>query len=71
MPLPTNGPLSLQGHTRPGEGISTKPKLAMIVRMTEETLDALQNLPPEERMDFEFGEHAVSVSLGCISTLFL
>lgn len=59
MPLPTTGSISLQGHSRPGEGVTTKPKLAMIVRMTEETLDALQNLPTGDRMLFEFGERPV------------
>ncbi|KAI5120339.1 hypothetical protein M0805_009415 [Coniferiporia weirii] len=56
MPLPANSSISLQGHSRPGEGITTKPKIAMVVRMTEETLEALQNLSSTDRMDFEFGD---------------
>ncbi|KAL5528541.1 hypothetical protein ACEPAF_7677 [Sanghuangporus sanghuang] len=56
MPLPSNSSISLQGHSRPGEGVTTMPKIAMIVRMTEETLDALQSLSGADRMDFEFGD---------------
>ncbi|TDL26085.1 hypothetical protein BD410DRAFT_784108 [Rickenella mellea] len=57
MPLPTTGSLTLQGHSRPGEGITAKPKQAMIVRMSEDTLDALQDITSEERMDFMFGDN--------------
>lgn len=60
MPLPVNTTLTLQGHTRLGEGIAAKPKRAMIVRMSEETLDALQKLSSGERMEFEFGDALVS-----------
>lgn len=60
MPLPVNTTLSLQGQARPGEGITTKPKRAMIVRLTEETLDALQKLSGSEAMEFEFGSSMVS-----------
>ncbi|KAL5523663.1 hypothetical protein ACEPAG_7836 [Sanghuangporus baumii] len=56
MPLPSNSSISLQGHSRPGEGVTTMPKIAMVVRMTEETLDALQSLSGADRMDFEFGD---------------
>ncbi|KAH8119072.1 hypothetical protein DFH11DRAFT_1562832 [Phellopilus nigrolimitatus] len=56
MPLPSNSSISLQGHSRPGEGVTTKPKVAMLVRMTEETLDALQNLSSADRMEFDFGD---------------
>ncbi|KAL5507387.1 hypothetical protein ACEPAH_6843 [Sanghuangporus vaninii] len=56
MPLPSSSSISLQGHSRPGEGVTTMPKIAMIVRMTEETLDALQSLSGADRMDFEFGD---------------
>ncbi|KLO20302.1 hypothetical protein SCHPADRAFT_991695 [Schizopora paradoxa] len=52
MPLPANNSLSLQGQLRPG----MKPKLAMVVRMTEEALDTLQQLDASEQMEFEFGE---------------
>ena len=60
MPLPVNTTLSLQGHTRPGESIASKPKRAMIVRLSEATLDALQQLAVGERMEFEFGAKTVS-----------
>lgn len=56
MPLPKNGSISLQGHSRPGEGTTTKPKIAMVVRMTEDALDALQNVMSTDRMEFEFGD---------------
>ncbi|THH08294.1 hypothetical protein EW145_g2798 [Phellinidium pouzarii] len=56
MPLPANSSIPLQGHSRPGEGVPTKPKIAMIVRLTEETLDALQSLSSADRMDFDFGD---------------
>ena len=36
------------------------PKIAMVIRMTNETLDALQNLSGADRMDFEFGDKPVS-----------
>ncbi|EJD02832.1 uncharacterized protein FOMMEDRAFT_167976 [Fomitiporia mediterranea MF3/22] len=56
MPLPANSTISLQGHSRPGEGVTTMPKFAMLVRMTEATLDALQNLTASDKMDFELGD---------------
>ncbi|KAK7057265.1 hypothetical protein R3P38DRAFT_2840283 [Favolaschia claudopus] len=45
MSLPTNVKLSVQGHSRPGDISQSAPKKAMIVRMTAETLDALQANP--------------------------
>ena len=60
MPLPPNSSISLQGHSRPGEGVTTMPKIAMVVRMTGETLDALQSLSGGDKMDFEFGDKPVS-----------
>ena len=55
MPLPPNSAITLQGHS----ALTSKPKVAMIVRMTEETLDALANLTATDRMDFEFGDRPV------------
>ncbi|KAJ7680228.1 hypothetical protein DFH06DRAFT_1162312 [Mycena polygramma] len=52
MSLPANVKLSVQGHSRPGDTSHTIPKQAMIVRMTAETLDALQATP---HMEFTFG----------------
>ena len=48
------------GHSRPGEGILTKLKIVMMVRMTEDSLDVLQSLAPEQRVEFEFGDRSVS-----------
>lgn len=56
MPLPNGTPLSLQGHSRPGDTIQTKPKHAMIVRMSAETLEALEDLSSNPTMNFEFGD---------------
>ncbi|KAF7376061.1 hypothetical protein MSAN_00020900 [Mycena sanguinolenta] len=59
MSLPTNVKLSVQGHSRPGDTSQSAPKQAMIVRMTAETLDALQANP---RMEFTFGpEPGISI----------
>jgi RNA polymerase II elongation factor ELL len=58
MPLPTNGTLSLQGYSRPGDTVHST-KQAMIVRMSAETLEALQFFPQHPQMDFEFGEKPV------------
>ena len=43
MPLPTDGPLSLQGHLRVGDTEYSKPKQAMIVRLTTEMLERLES----------------------------
>lgn len=56
MPLPSGTPLSLQGHSRPGDTVQTKPKHAMIVRMSAETLEALEDLSSSPVMNFEFGD---------------
>lgn len=56
MSLPANVKLSVQGHSRPGDTSHSVPKQAMIVRMTAETLDALQATP---RMEFTFGPEPV------------
>ncbi|KAG2111164.1 uncharacterized protein F5147DRAFT_686586 [Suillus discolor] len=56
MPLPSGTPLSLQGHSRPGDTVQTKPKHAMIVRMSAETLEALEDLSSNPLMNFEFGD---------------
>ncbi|KAF8070214.1 hypothetical protein FPV67DRAFT_1486660 [Lyophyllum atratum] len=55
MPLPETT-LSLGPHTNPGESEHSKPKVAMLVRMSTETLDALQALGEKPPMDFEFGD---------------
>lgn len=63
MPLPGNGTLSLQGHSRPGDTVHSKPKQAMIVRMSAETLEALETFPQQPPMDFDFGENPVRTYL--------
>jgi RNA polymerase II elongation factor ELL len=60
MPLPSGTQLSLQGHSRPGDTVHTKPKQAMIVRMTAETLEALEDFSNSPEMNFEFGDNPVS-----------
>jgi len=60
MPLPSGTQLSLQGHSRPGDAVHTKPKQAMIVRMSAETLEALEDLSNNPEMNFEFGDNPVS-----------
>ena len=59
MPLPSNGVLPLQGYSKPGDTQYSKPKQAMIVRMTAETLEALENQP---KMQFDFGNNPVMSS---------
>ena len=68
MPLPTAGPLSLQGP-RPGDAVPSKPKQAMIVRMSAETLDALGAFPTQPKMDFEFGVNPVRLSVYLLTFL--
>ncbi|KAF5385882.1 hypothetical protein D9615_002475 [Tricholomella constricta] len=55
MPLP-EASLSLGPHTHPGESEHSKPKVAMLVRLSTETLDAIQALGEKPAMDFEFGD---------------
>ncbi|KAH7911033.1 hypothetical protein BJ138DRAFT_1151642 [Hygrophoropsis aurantiaca] len=57
MPLPDGATLSLQGHSRLGDTVQSKPKQAMIVRMSAETLEALESSTNSPRMEFEFGEN--------------
>ncbi|KAI9458539.1 hypothetical protein F5148DRAFT_983707 [Russula earlei] len=58
MPLPVavNGTISLQGLTR--QGVTPQPltKRAMIIRMSEETLEALAAYPAHPPLQFEFGD---------------
>ncbi|KAH9961277.1 hypothetical protein BC827DRAFT_336155 [Russula dissimulans] len=64
MPLPVaiNGTISLQGLTR--QGVSPQPltKRAMIIRMSEQTLDALAAYPTHPPLQFEFGDTLVCAS---------
>ncbi|KAF8159538.1 hypothetical protein B0H34DRAFT_796776 [Crassisporium funariophilum] len=57
MPLPPNTTLSLLGHSRPGDTMHSKPKQAMIIRMSVETLDALESIPGRPQLELEFGDN--------------
>ncbi|KAF8894147.1 hypothetical protein BD779DRAFT_979856 [Infundibulicybe gibba] len=70
MPLPVNGSLLLQGHSRPGETLHSKPKQAIIVRMSEETLEALEAFPQHPQMDFEFGQNGENAGIYIGDTYF-
>jgi len=61
MPLPVavNGTISLQGHTRQGDAPQPLTKRAMIIRMSEETLEALAAYPAHPPLQFEFGDTPV------------
>ncbi len=63
MPLPSNGVLSLQGHVGPGVTDSSKPKQAMIVRMSAETFEALEAQTGPPKVEVEFGGSPVRYSL--------
>lgn len=62
MPLPHNTALSLLGYSRPGDAVQSKPKQAMIIRMSTETLDALESFPNHPQMEFELGANPVRLS---------
>ncbi|KAG8214108.1 hypothetical protein J3R82DRAFT_10868 [Butyriboletus roseoflavus] len=53
MPLPSSAPLSLQVSSN---AVQSKPKRAMIVRMSAETLDALEAFPNHPPLSFDFGD---------------
>ena len=53
MVLPSNTIL------RPGDALQSKPKQAMFIRMSSETLDALQSFPTQPALQFEFGDSPV------------
>ncbi|KAH9007970.1 hypothetical protein EDB83DRAFT_2459560 [Lactarius deliciosus] len=59
MPLPVavNGTISLQGSARQGDAPQPLTKRAMIIRMSEETLEALTAYPAHPSLQFEFGIH--------------
>ncbi len=61
MPLPVavNGTISLQGSTRQGDAPQPLTKRAMIIRMSEETLEALAAYPAHPPLQFEFGDTPV------------
>ena len=59
MPLPENTTISLQGHSRPEDALHSKPKQAIFLRMSAETLEALQ-ASPLPQVQFTFGKRSVS-----------
>jgi len=63
MPLPVavNGTIALQGPARQGDAPQPLTKRAMIVRMTEETLEALAAYPAHPPLQFEFGNNTVCI----------
>ncbi|KAL6305214.1 hypothetical protein BKA93DRAFT_237617 [Sparassis latifolia] len=54
MPLPESGTLSLQ-CPRPGEATYSKPRQAMLLRMSQETLEALEGYPKQPEVEIELG----------------
>ena len=58
MPLPINSTLSLFGASRPGDAFPSKPKKAMLVRMSSEILDALE-ASAQPLVQFDFSETPV------------
>lgn len=61
MPLPVavNGTISLLGSARQGDAPQPLTKRAMIIRMSEETLEALAAYPAHPPLQFEFGDSPV------------
>lgn len=64
MPLPvaSNGTIALQGPTRQGDAPQPLTKRAMIIRMSEQTLETLAAYPAHPPLQFEFGDTPVCIS---------
>lgn len=60
MPLPGNGTLSLHGYSRIGDTATTEPKKGMIIRMSPETLDALQDNLQKPNIELQLEDNPVS-----------
>ena len=58
MPLPENTTISLHGHTRPEDTLHSKPKQAFFLRLSTDTLEALQ-ASPLPQVQFTFGKRSV------------
>lgn len=61
MSLPESGRLALHGETQPGGPLPLNPKRqAMIVRLSAETLEALEGVALDSgaKIDIEFGENS-------------
>jgi len=64
MPLPPNTTLALHGVSKPGEPLYSKPKQAIIVRLTSETLDALDSVVSgQNTLEFDFTKEWVRKQL--------
>jgi hypothetical protein len=63
MPLPVaiNGTIALQGPTRQGDAPQPLTKRAMIIRMSDETLEALAAYSTHPPLQFEFGDTPVCI----------
>lgn len=54
MPLPADGTVHLTRYSRPGETSQSRPKQAMILRMSDKTLDLLEHMP---QLQFDFSDN--------------
>ena len=63
MPLPGQGTLSLHGYSRIGDTTTTEPKKGMIIRMTTETLEALQDSLGQANLEVQMSDSPVRASL--------
>ena len=61
MPLPPDCTLSLLGYSRPGDTVQSKPKQAIIIRLSTEILDALESSSDAIKVDFS--DNPASISL--------
>jgi hypothetical protein len=61
LPVPLNGTISLQGPTRQGDVPQPLTKRAMIIRLSEQTLEALAAYPAHPSLQFEFGDTPVRI----------
>lgn len=61
MPLPANKTLTLQGQPRPEDTTLShlKPKKAMLIRMSQETFEALENGENQGKVEFDFDKTPV------------
>ena len=61
MPLPANSTLILQGQPRPEDTTLSylKPKKAMLIRMSQETFEALEDGENHSKVEFDFGKTPV------------
>ena len=63
MPLPGQGTLSLHGYSRIGDTTTTEPNKGMIIRMTTETLEALQDSLGQANLEVQMSDSPVRASL--------